>query len=112
MASQSHHGPVTAAARSAEQALGDAAKAVKEAKMTKQTEVVMFSSSAIALYGCELCTTRCSTGFAYLRADDQGMMALVNTNYNYLRTMGIGLESPMVAVIVSVRLKTAKAMDP
>jgi sugar porter (SP) family MFS transporter len=48
-------------------------------------QVVVFSSTAIALYGY-----------------DQGMMSLINTNYNYLSTMGIGEEDPQVGVIVSV----------
>ncbi|KAI0172694.1 general substrate transporter [Hypoxylon sp. FL1284] len=47
--------------------------------------IVAFSSIAIALYGY-----------------DQGMMSLVNTNYSYLRTMGIPGDSAMVGVIVSV----------
>jgi MFS family permease len=46
---------------------------------------VLFSSTAIALYGY-----------------DQGMMSLINTNYNYLRTMGIAEDDPQVGVIVSV----------
>ncbi|ETI23859.1 hypothetical protein G647_05666 [Cladophialophora carrionii CBS 160.54] len=53
--------------------------------MDKQAQVVMVSSTAIALYGY-----------------DQGMMSLINTNYNYLHTMGIGEESPIVGLIVSV----------
>jgi MFS family permease len=53
--------------------------------MNKQTEVVLFSSTAIALYGY-----------------DQGMMSLINTNYDYLHTMGLAEEDPMVGVIVSV----------
>lgn len=48
-------------------------------------EIVLFSSTAIALYGY-----------------DQGMMSLVNTNRSYLRTMRITQDSPMVGVIVSV----------
>ncbi|KAJ9603958.1 hypothetical protein H2200_011480 [Cladophialophora chaetospira] len=51
----------------------------------KQTQIVLFSSTAIALYGY-----------------DQGMMSLINTNYSYLGTMGIAEESPVVGVIVSV----------
>ena len=51
----------------------------------KQTQVVLFSSTAIALYGY-----------------DQGMMSLINTNKNYLSTMGIAEEDPMVGIIVSV----------
>lgn len=51
----------------------------------KQTQVVLFSSTAIALYGY-----------------DQGMMSLINTNYDYLSTMGISEEDPMVGIIVSV----------
>ncbi len=53
--------------------------------MNKQTEVVLFSSTAIALYGY-----------------DQGMMSLINTNYDYLQTMGLAESDPMVGVIVSV----------
>lgn len=51
----------------------------------KQTQVVLLSSTAIALYGY-----------------DQGMMSLVNTNTSYLNTMGIAEEDPMVGIIVSV----------
>ena len=50
-----------------------------------QTQVVMFSATAVALYGY-----------------DQGMMSLINTNYNYLSTMGLAEDDPMVGVIVSV----------
>ncbi len=46
---------------------------------------MLFSSTAIALYGY-----------------DQGMMSLINTNENYLQTMGIAEEDPQVGVIVSV----------
>lgn len=46
---------------------------------------MLFSSTAIALYGY-----------------DQGMMSLINTNYDYLSTMGIAEEDPQVGVIVSV----------
>ncbi|CCG81344.1 putative MFS monosaccharide transporter [Taphrina deformans PYCC 5710] len=53
--------------------------------MDKKSQVVLFSSTAIALYGY-----------------DQGMMSLVNTNYDYLGTMGLKKESPVVGVIVSV----------
>ena len=53
--------------------------------MNKQSEVTIFSSTAIALYGY-----------------DQGMMSLINTNYDYLATMGIGEKNPMVAVIVAI----------
>lgn len=56
-----------------------------EALMDKKTEIVLFSSTAIALYGY-----------------DQGMMSLINTNYNYLETMGISGEDPLVGIIVSV----------
>lgn len=45
----------------------------------------MFSSTAIALYGY-----------------DQGMMSMINTNKDYLKTMGIAEEDPMVGVIVSI----------
>ena len=53
--------------------------------MNKKSEVTIFSSTAIALYGY-----------------DQGMMSLINTNFDYLATMGIGEEDPLVAAIVSV----------
>lgn len=53
--------------------------------MDKKTEIVLFSSTAIALYGY-----------------DQGMMSLINTNYDYLDTMGISKENTLVGVIVSV----------
>ena len=58
---------------------------LRDAFFDKKTEVVMFSSTAIALYGY-----------------DQGMMSLINTNKDYLSTMGIAEESPLVGVIVSV----------
>lgn len=45
--------------------------------------MVLFSSTAIALYGY-----------------DQGMMSLINTNKDYLSTMGLAEESPQVGVIV------------
>lgn len=61
------------------------AKHVRQAISDKQTNVVIFSATAIALYGY-----------------DQGMMSLINTNYNYLDTMGIDEESPIVGVIVAV----------
>lgn len=53
--------------------------------MDKKHEVVLFSSTAISLYGY-----------------DQGMMSLINTNYDYLRTIGVSEENPLVGVIVSV----------
>ena len=52
---------------------------------SKKAQVVLFSSTAIALYGY-----------------DQGMMSLINTNYSYLATMGIARASPLVGLIVSV----------
>ncbi|KAE9994144.1 hypothetical protein EG327_001216 [Venturia inaequalis] len=52
---------------------------------SKKKQVVLFSSTAIALYGY-----------------DQGMMSLINTNFDYLSTMGIGEESALVGVIVSI----------
>ncbi|KAL9124894.1 MAG: hypothetical protein Q9217_005831 [Psora testacea] len=58
---------------------------LKEAFMDKKTEIVLFSSTAIALYGY-----------------DQGMMSLINTNYDYLDTMGIRGDDPVVGIIVSV----------
>lgn len=53
--------------------------------ITKQQEVVLFSSTAIALYGY-----------------DQGMMSLINTNKDYLHVMGIGEEDPLVGILVAV----------
>lgn len=53
--------------------------------LSKTQEVVLFSSTAIALYGY-----------------DQGMMSLINTNQDYLQTMGIGPEDPMVGILVAV----------
>ncbi|CAG8949475.1 hypothetical protein HYFRA_00007705 [Hymenoscyphus fraxineus] len=53
--------------------------------VSKKREIVLFSSTAIALYGY-----------------DQGMMSLINTNYSYLQTMGISEQSPIVGIIVSV----------
>ncbi|KAH9905385.1 general substrate transporter [Xylariomycetidae sp. FL2044] len=51
----------------------------------KKHEIVIFSSTAIALYGY-----------------DQGMMSLINTNRSYLRTMAIAEDSPIVGIIVSI----------
>ena len=56
-----------------------------EGIINKKNEIVLFSATAIALYGY-----------------DQGMMSLINTNYDYLDTMGIGGEDPLVGIIVSV----------
>ncbi|OJD35188.1 mfs monosaccharide transporter [Diplodia corticola] len=52
---------------------------------SKQAQVVLFSSTAIALYGY-----------------DQGMMSLINTNNDYLSRMRISGDSPLVGIIVSV----------
>ncbi|PNS20020.1 High-affinity glucose transporter [Sphaceloma murrayae] len=60
-------------------------EALKSFAYDKQRQVVLFSATAIALYGY-----------------DQGMMSLINTNYSYLDTMGIASSSPIVGVIVSV----------
>ncbi len=56
-----------------------------EGIINKKNEIVLFSATAIALYGY-----------------DQGMMSLINTNYDYLETMGINGEDPLVGIIVSV----------
>ncbi|KAH7398803.1 general substrate transporter [Phaeosphaeria sp. MPI-PUGE-AT-0046c] len=61
------------------------AQHIRQAYNDKQSHVVMFSATAIALYGY-----------------DQGMMSLINTNNDYLATMGISEESPIVGVIVAV----------
>ena len=61
------------------------AEAIKNVLTDKQNQVVAFSSIAIALYGY-----------------DQGMMSLINTNYDYLATMDISETSPWVGIIVSV----------
>ena len=58
---------------------------VKEMITDKRHEVTLFSATAIALYGY-----------------DQGMMSLINTNHDYLKTMGIAEEDPLVGIIVSV----------
>lgn len=58
---------------------------IKNVLTNKQNQVVLFASAAIALYGY-----------------DQGMMSLINTNYDYLATMGITATSPWVGIIVSV----------
>ncbi|QIX00692.1 hypothetical protein AMS68_006209 [Peltaster fructicola] len=58
---------------------------IKDWALDKKHQVVLFSSTAIALYGY-----------------DQGMMSLINTNADYLKTMGIKEEDPQVGVIVSV----------
>ena len=58
---------------------------LKSLIMDKKGEVVLFSSTAIALYGY-----------------DQGMMSMVNTNFDYLDTMGIPGDDPLVGIIVSV----------
>lgn len=59
-------------------------KAKLRSLLSKKSEVVAFSSTAIALYGY-----------------DQGMMSLINTNYSYLSTMGIDSDSFWVGTIVS-----------
>ncbi|KAI9730632.1 MAG: hypothetical protein M1818_008114 [Claussenomyces sp. TS43310] len=56
-----------------------------EAWLSPKHEIVLYSSTAIALYGY-----------------DQGMMSLINTNRDYLRTMQIGGSSPVVGIVVSV----------
>ncbi|KAI0010918.1 general substrate transporter [Xylariaceae sp. FL0662B] len=53
--------------------------------ISKKNEIVIFSSTAIALYGY-----------------DQGMMSLINTNRSYLRTMAISEDSILVGVIVAI----------
>ena len=53
--------------------------------LDKKFEVILFSSTAIALYGY-----------------DQGMMSLINTNFDYLETMGIAADDPLIGIIVSV----------
>jgi len=58
---------------------------VRQAFTDKQTNVVIFSATAIALYGY-----------------DQGMMSLINTNQDYLSTMGLAEESSVVGVIVAI----------
>ncbi|EMF16931.1 general substrate transporter [Sphaerulina musiva SO2202] len=59
--------------------------AIKSFLGDKKHQVVAFSSTAIALYGY-----------------DQGMMSLINTNKDYLSTMGIAEEDAQVGLIVSV----------
>lgn len=64
---------------------GEVKHRVKSLWRSKKSQIVLFSSTAIALYGY-----------------DQGMMSLINTNYSYLSTMGISEDSPLVGIIVSV----------
>lgn len=66
----------------------------------KKTEVVVFSSTAIALYGYD--QGKSFTRLYYSLSDFVGMMSLINTNSNYLETMQISKESTIVGVIVSV----------
>lgn len=77
--------------------------------MNKQTQVVLFSSTAIALYGYDQGTLheksiRTHSPFSEPQGltCKRGMMSLINTNKSYLSTMGISEESPIVGVIVSV----------
>ncbi|KAF4537525.1 Sugar/inositol transporter [Lasiodiplodia theobromae] len=58
---------------------------IRSLSRSKQAQVVLFSSTAIALYGY-----------------DQGMMSLINTNHDYLSRMRISGDSPLVGIIVSV----------
>ncbi|EOD50893.1 putative mfs monosaccharide transporter protein [Neofusicoccum parvum UCRNP2] len=58
---------------------------LKSLSHSKPAQVVLFSSTAIALYGY-----------------DQGMMSLINTNNDYLSRMRISGDSPLVGIIVSV----------
>jgi len=53
----------------------------------KQKQVVLFSSTAIALYGYELwrAVPRYTTDHGP-HSYDQGMMSLINTNQDYLKT--------------------------
>ena len=85
MSAESQH-VATRTANNVVRVVEDAVKDAKDAiVMNKQSEVVAFSSTAIALYGY-----------------DQGMMSLINTNHDYLATMGINSTSPLVGVIVAV----------
>ena len=74
----------------------------KRSLLDKQTQVVIFASSAIALYGYDRQYTLASAVFPHTYPILEGMMSLVNTNYNYLQTMGISATSPLVGLIVSV----------
>src|SRR5437763_3382 len=53
--------------------------------LSKKQQLALFASAAVALYGY-----------------DQGMMNMINTNRNYLQTMGLAAKSPIVGFIVSV----------
>jgi MFS family permease len=57
----------------------------KGALFSRKHEIVLFSSTAITLYGY-----------------DQDMMSLMNTNKSYLQTMWVTRDSPIVGIIVSV----------
>src|ERR1700712_877028 len=70
---------------------------------TKKNEVVIFSSTAIALYGYDQGQTPPHHRRAVLTGCElKGMMSLINTNRSYLKTMQIEGESPIVGIIVSV----------
>ena len=69
--------------------------------VSKKHEIVIFSSTAIALYGYDQGTFL--NPYSNAKANIiSGMMSLINTNYSYLDTMGISKESPLVGIIVSV----------
>ena len=69
--------------------------------ISKKHEIVAFSSTAIALYGYDQGKNRTSTSMLQ-RVTCEGMMSLINTNRDYLRTMRLSEESPVVGIIVSV----------
>jgi MFS family permease len=80
----------------------------------KKQQVVLFSSTAIAVSTIVSSSTNHSLSPCYLRPNlltsansqlygyDQGMMSLINTNHDYLATMGISSTSAIVGLIVSV----------
>lgn len=69
----------------------------------KRRQVVLFSSTAIALYGYDQGgSPQLILRYVPLAERKTGMMSLINTNYDYLRTMGLKGDDPMVGVIVSV----------
>lgn len=85
--------------------------------LDKQSQVVFFSATAIALYGYDQGTSPSWLKHGHHSptppADplpspstntppSVGMMSLINTNNNYLSTMSIASDSPLVGIIVSV----------
>lgn len=71
--------------------------------VSKKREIVLFSSTAIALYGYDQGTPPLPAILIHPHSNKSpGMMSLINTNHSYLHTMNISESSPIVGIIVSV----------